>query len=326
MCEMSFIDYIARVSRGAELVGFYGVLLPRGSWVDDVWTLTASLLRETRVLRFLVTFGAQFIAPVHAARMTATLQRHSANRISWNIVSREIPFEWSSATSCADRFCYARTHEFLEVSRLVMNSSNSTFDGDFFSVENGGLFPPISQFELPDVYMSGGSEESVALALKYAQVHISGLHPLSTIQRRIALLERSALLGRKLAYGMRVEIIARETDAEARTAAARVLENWRGSLRKNRSKVDDIDEDWEGSLSMRLLGNKYLSEMTDTGLALLPSPTGTNSLAIAGSYRRVAEFLRNFVDAGVSTFVFSSTEDIGEVYRVGENLLPLLAL
>src|SRR5437667_6142878 len=61
--RFTFIDHVARVVRGAELVGFFGVLVPRGSAVDDVWSLTASLLRESRLLHFLTTFGAQFIEP-----------------------------------------------------------------------------------------------------------------------------------------------------------------------------------------------------------------------------------------------------------------------
>jgi alkanesulfonate monooxygenase len=52
---------------------------------------------------------------------------------------------------------------------------------------------------------------------------------------------------------------------------------------------------------------------------------GGPGCVIVGSHEQVAERLAEYVDIGVSTFILASNPHLEEAYRVGEEVLPLVA-
>src|SRR3954462_10474336 len=73
----TFVDHLADIARAAEISGFYGGLLVSFPNTDDPWAVAPALVRETKTFRFMIAFQPGFINRVHAARMSASLQRVS---------------------------------------------------------------------------------------------------------------------------------------------------------------------------------------------------------------------------------------------------------
>src|SRR5690606_28474140 len=82
-----YLDYAIDVARASEASGFVGGLLPSFPMTDDPWVVAAAAARATTTYRFMVAFQPGFLHPVHAARMSATLQRLSGGRLLFNVIS-----------------------------------------------------------------------------------------------------------------------------------------------------------------------------------------------------------------------------------------------
>src|SRR5258708_1880205 len=79
--------YLRQVAQAADELGFEGVLLPTGSICEDAWVTAASLISETRRLRYLVAVRPGISPPAPTARMAATFDRLSNGRLLVNVVT-----------------------------------------------------------------------------------------------------------------------------------------------------------------------------------------------------------------------------------------------
>jgi hypothetical protein len=79
--------YLKQIACAVDNLGFYGALLPTGRLCEDAWITAASLIPETRRMRFLVPIRPGLIWPSLAARMTATFDRLRNGRLLINVVT-----------------------------------------------------------------------------------------------------------------------------------------------------------------------------------------------------------------------------------------------
>ncbi|MNZ03360.1 Alkanesulfonate monooxygenase [compost metagenome] len=101
---------------------------------------------------------------------------------------------------------------------------------------------------------------------------------------------------RALKFGLRVDLLARESQEEAEFDARRLAEqsNWRGSFDK---------------------GGLWLG---------LNAPHTDARATLVGSYEQIVAHLAAYAEAGVHSFLLGGAPHLEEAYRVGENLLPKL--
>ncbi|MEU6411820.1 LLM class flavin-dependent oxidoreductase [Microbispora sp. NPDC046933] len=208
------LDHLGRIGRAAELAGLDGVLVPFDPAGQDTFVVAAGLLRRSRHVRVAAGFHAGIATPVYAAKLSASLQRFSGDRLDWRLT---VDLDTRTARSQGDFLegpdRYARAEEFLTVAKGVWHEGEFTFEGRFYQVLGGGLPFPLSGRVFPRVHLSGTSPEAVALSARHADVHV--FSPDDDIE---SLIDR--LPG--VAYGLRLPVLAREDDGEARTAAGRI--------------------------------------------------------------------------------------------------------
>src|SRR5690242_1755342 len=65
------LDYISKIARVTEEVGFDTLLLPVGSFCLDGWVATSFVAQQTTTLRFLVALRPGFVSPTVAARQAS---------------------------------------------------------------------------------------------------------------------------------------------------------------------------------------------------------------------------------------------------------------
>ena len=179
--------------------------------------ISSALARETCTFRFMIPFQPGFLNPAVAARKTASLQRATGGRALYNIITGgggPAQLWWGDVAPHDDR--YARTTEFLDVVRGIWNGGPFSYQGRFYQIENGGLPDPLSAEAFPEIYFSGSSDAALASASRHADFYLTWLEPFAQLREKFARVrERTAALGRSIRCAVRVDIVARATEAEA---------------------------------------------------------------------------------------------------------------
>ena len=323
---LSYLEYMIDVARAAEAAGFYGGLLPSFPQTDDPWIAAAAAARATTTFRFMVAFQPGFLHPVHAARMSASFQRLSEDRLVYNIITGGGGPEqlwWGDTTEHDQR--YVRTREFLDVLKGVWDGGPFDYDGRFYQVRDGGLPGPLAGQPKPDLYFSGSSDAGIDAASEHADYYLSWLeHPDDLKAKFERVRERTSALGRQARFAVRAHVVARPTEEEAweeirlgwDNVPPEVLEKGvfgvsdsvgaqrQAAYQNERKRYQDLiiaPNIWAGVA--------YLGDMPTVG--------------IVGSYEQVAERLDDLVAIGTDALLLSGLPHLEEAYRVGEEVLPL---
>lgn len=323
----SYVDHLADIARAAEISGFYGALLPSFAMTDDPWTISPALAEETKTLRFMIAFQPGFLNPVHAARLSASLQRVSGGRLVYNVITGgggPDQLWWGDPTTHDDR--YQRTSEFLDVLRGVWAGGPFDYDGTHYQVRGGGLPATLAGAPFPEIYFSGSSDAAIEAAGRHADYYLSWLEPLDALGEKFNQVRaRSERLGREPKFAVRVDILARDSDAEAWADARRSFE------RVDKSAVDQLMGRSTDSVGARRQGiglpiadrieDLVVSPNIFAGFHILrPGP----AYGIVGDYAAAAERLDELITLGVDAFILAGTPHLEEAFRVGEEVLPLV--
>ena len=124
-------DYLSQVAQACDDMGFEGVLTPCGTGCEDAWISTASLIPQTKRLKFLVAFRPGLLSPTLAAQMASTYQRMSNGRMLINIVIGAEDAELARFGDFAAKDVrYQRAAEFLQILEGAWGDEPFDFDGD----------------------------------------------------------------------------------------------------------------------------------------------------------------------------------------------------
>lgn len=161
-------------ARAAELSGLDGVTVPFDPDGVESLVVAGGLLRGTRA-PFQVTaeFHPAIATPVYVAKLSASLQRFSASRLGWRLLTELDPAvarAQGDFTAPAER--YDRAAEFLTVAKGVWDTRDYTFEGRYYQVLNGGFPESRSAPGFPRIYLSGTSQEALTLSAVHADVHL----------------------------------------------------------------------------------------------------------------------------------------------------------
>lgn len=304
----------------AERNGFDNVLLPSGYELGiDATAFASAIAVETSRIKLLLAVRLGELVVPQLARQIATLQQIAGGRLVVNAISSDLPGETMSGE---DR--YARTTESIRVLRALLQGRRVDFDGRFVSAH---VDPPRIAVEAPHdpmVYFGGLSEAAKECAAQSSDVYL--MWP-DTTDRMVEVMRemdsRAARFGRKLRYGWRSHVIVRDTEAQARTAAARLLSRLdAGTGAAIRSKSLDSRSAGvarQSELRESADADGYIERHLWTGVGRARSGAG---IAIVGDPDQVAAKIREIRDAGVDTFILSGYPHLAECDIVGRRLLP----
>ncbi|MFT3922024.1 MAG: LLM class flavin-dependent oxidoreductase [Myxococcales bacterium] len=310
----NYYDLLLQIARGAELNGFDGLWIPDSAGGEDPLIVAGSLAREARNLRFVTSLRAPLLSAVYATKIANSFQRLSGNRLAWHLNTRadHESQPWHGRKFSESEYV-ARSAEFLDVAKGFWNAAPFSYAGKYYEVENGGFAPALQGQTLPRVYLSGTSEEALALSARHADVHV---FPLASVHEIRALSQRLQQLasehGRRVAVGIDGNVLARHSSEEAWAEAERA---WEG----RNAKTIAIAEGVTGiptSFAQTKVGKPLWS-----GFGALQSGA-TNGLV--GSFSEVATAIDDYLALGVRSLVLGANPYIEEAYRLGEHLVPVI--
>jgi alkanesulfonate monooxygenase len=317
------LDYLTSCVKTAEDAGFVFMLVPVGTTCEDAWLAATAVAARTGRMKFLVAMRPGFISPTVAAKMSNTLDQLTRGRVLINVVTGGFPHELAADgdfTDHDDR--YTRTQEFMQVVRKAWTEPKSwSHEGAYYKVEKGNVFPKPYQKPCPPWYFGGASDAAKQVGAEETDVYLLWGEPIDMVRERIAdMRERAAKIGRTLRFGIRLLVCVRETDEAARAAAealvAEVPEHFEGMMRKHMTGADS-----EGEKRQRMLREQgeWIGPNLWTGIGRARLGVG---LALVGSGENVAARIREYVEEGIDTFIFSGYPHKEESERFGRYVMP----
>ncbi|NIG20952.1 FMNH2-dependent alkanesulfonate monooxygenase [Pantoea sp. Al-1710] len=323
------LAYLQQGALAADNLGFYGVLIPTGKSCEDSWLVASALAPITKRLRYLVAVRPGLQPPTLAARMATTLDRLSEGRLLINVVTGGDPVENKGDgifLNHSER--YEVTKEFLDVYSRLMRGEKVDYEGQHIHVEGAEvLFPPVQE-NGPALYFGGSSEAAIDVAAEQIDTYLTWGEPPEQVAEKLAVVcERAKARGRKLEYGIRLHVIVRETEQEAKAAAEKLIghldEDTIAQAQKIFARMDSAGQARMSALHKGSRDNLYISPNLWAGVGLVRGGAGT---ALVGSPEQVAERIREYQALGVTNFILSGYPHLEEAHRVAELLLPLLPL
>lgn len=319
-------DYLANVAQAAEALGFDAMLTPAGSYCEDAWLATASLLGATRRIKFLVAFRPGSISPTLAAQMAATYQRMSGGRLLLNVVTGAEARELARFGDWVDHDeRYARTSEFLTILRGAWGAQPFDFEGAHYRV--AGATTRGAPDPVPDIYFGGASPAAEQVAADHADVYLAWGEPPEMVGERLQRVRAlAAERGRTLRFGIRFHVITRPTADAAWAEAERLL----AGLDPEQVAAAQADFSATASVGQARMASLHGGRMDSlevypnvwAGVGLVRGGAGT---ALVGSHRQVAERIAEYHELGFDEFILSGYPHLEEAYWVGEGVMPELA-
>lgn len=302
--------------------GFDNILLPSGYALGiDTIAFAGGVAPLAAKMRLLVAVRCGEMWPPQLARQLMTLDEMLEGRLTVNIISSELPGETLDA---APR--YRRTVEVMKILRTLMNGEPLHHRGTFYDI---ALDPPRLRMvsgRAPPFYFGGLSEEAREAAAEAADVYLMWPDTMANVKAVIADMKgRAARHSRRLRFGYRVHVVVRETEEEARAAAARLLskldEAQGAAIRAKALDAKSAGVRRQAELRAAAAGDGYVEENLWTGIGRARSGCGA---AIVGDPDQVVAKLNAYRALGIEAFILSGYPHVREADRVSRHVLPRL--
>ena len=304
----------------AESGGFDNILLPSGYELGiDTTAFSAAIATWTKAIHLLMAVRIGESWPAQLARQIATIDQMSGGRLKINIISSDLPSEKLASTPR-----YARTLEAMQILKTLLNGEHLNHRGDFWQLD---IDPPrvgMVSGKAPLLYFGGLSEDAREAAAQGCDVFLMWPDKRENVAAIITDMDaRAAKHGRKLRYGYRAHVIVRDTEAEARTYADRLLsrlDDAQGAAIRAKS-LDSASVGVAAQAALRdgASDDGYAEANLWTGVGRARSGCGA---AIVGDPDQVLAKLNLYRDMGIEAFILSGYPHAAEADLFARHVLP----
>ncbi|MGV0911161.1 LLM class flavin-dependent oxidoreductase [Martelella sp. FOR1707] len=320
----SSFEHCSDIVKRAEGHGFRNILCPSSYQVgQDTLSFVAGCAPITEKINFLAAIRCGEMQPIMLARTVATLDHMLKGRLTLNVISSNFPGEEADSA-----YRYRRSHEVVEILRQAWTRDEINFDGEIYQFHKVTTEParPYQQNGGPLLYFGGYSPDALELCGAQCDVYLMWPETKDQLAERMkAVHERAAAHGRTLDYGLRVHVIVRDTEKEAREYADHLV-----------SKLDDeygrlIRDRAHDAASLGVSHQARARELADqfgyvepglwTGIGRARSGCGA---ALVGSTDQVLSKLAEYRDMGIRAFILSGYPHLDEADHFGTKVLPAL--
>ncbi len=317
-------EHCRDIALEAETLGFRNILCPSSYQVgQDTLSFVAGMAPLTDRINMLAAIRCGELHPIMLARTVATLDHMLKGRLTLNVISSDFPGETADSA-----LRYRRSREVVEILRQAWTRDRIDFEGEFYRFSGLTTDPakPYQQNGGPLLYFGGYSPDALDLCAYACDVYLMWPEPKEQIAQRMRdVAGRAEAYGRTLDYGLRVHVIVRDTEAEAREYAEHLvaaLDDEYGKLIRERAHDS-------GSLGVahqartRELADKfgYVEPHLWTGIGRARSGCGA---ALVGSADQVLSEIEEYQRMGIRAFILSGYPHLDEARHFGRLVMPEL--
>ncbi|WP_049642370.1 LLM class flavin-dependent oxidoreductase [Candidatus Rhodobacter oscarellae] len=307
----------------AEAQGFRNILCPSSFQVgQDTLSFVAGCAPLTSKINMLAAVRCGEMQPIMLARTIATLDHMLEGRLTVNIISSDFPGEQAPSD-----YRYQRSREVVEILKQAWTQEHINYDGQVYQFKDVWT-DPAKPFQTggPLLYFGGYSPAAVELCAQHCDVYLMWPEPKENIAERMkAVNARAQDYNRTLDYGLRVHMIVRDTEAEAKEYAEHLtaqLDDEYGKLIRERAH-DSISLGVAHQAKARELADKfgYVEPHLWTGVGRARSGCGA---ALVGSADQILTEIEEYRKMGIRAFIFSGYPHIDECKHFGRLVMPEL--
>ena len=205
----------------------------------ETFTWAAGLAAATQNIRIFATCNVQFINPVMAAKMMATIDHISGGRVGLNATAGYFKPEYDmfGVEIPEHDVRYELADEWMTIVERLWADDEETFDfdGEFFQLKAAQSYPKPVQAPRPMVMSAGSSPAGQQFAFKHADILFASVASVDHSADLTPKLRQKADDAGRPDMGLwaGAHIICKDTEREAREYADYVLEktDWESALR-----------------------------------------------------------------------------------------------
>ncbi len=322
------MELFERVARAAETAGFEYALVPVATECYEAWISCAMMSAQTERLKMLVAARPGLMQPTLTAKMISTFDQLSQGRICINLIAGG-----GYAEMAADGVFYDHDERYdvmdetvTLMKRVWTEREPVNYEGRHFRVENAMVRPRPYQQPHPPFYLGGMSPAAREVGAKHANVYLLwGDRPERIAPEIEDIRARASAHGREdqLKFGMRLQVMVRETEDEAWAAAERLIAPAAEKLKQRRETgmgAESHADARQRSIAAETQADNYrLDRNLWAGITTVRHGAG---VMVVGNPEQVASTLQQFIDIGCTEFCLSGYPHDEEAERFGRMVMP----
>jgi alkanesulfonate monooxygenase len=307
----------------ADRLGFKNILLPTSDVVgQEVLPFASAMAPKVKNINMLAAIRTGEIHPPMLARHLATLDHILEGRLTVNIINSDLP-----GLKEDHELRYKRCEEVIEILKQAWTKDRIEFDGEVYQFNMpADPVKPYQQNGGPLLYFGGISDGSKEVCAKYCDVFLMWPEPEESIYATMQdMSQRAAKHGRTVDFGMRLHVIVRETEEEAKAYTKELMSKFDAEMgEKLKHRTQD-------SKSLGVLRQDEFRKNADeddfiepylwTGIGRARSGCGA---AMVGTPEQIIAKMNRYMDMGVRAFILSGYPLLEECQKFGELVIPKL--
>ena len=317
-------EHCSQIVKTAEEQGFRNILCPSSYQVgQDTLSFVAGCAPITSKINLLAAVRCGEMQPIMLARTLATLDHMLEGRLTVNIISSDFPGQIEDSA-----YRYQRSREVVQILKQAWTQDVINFKGEIYQFENVTADPakPYQQNGGPLLYFGGYSPSALALCAEFCDVYLMWPETKEILAQRMksvsVLAEKH---NRTLDYGLRVHVIVRDTEQEAREYAEELvskLDDGKGSSIRDRA-LDSTSLGVAHQAKNRDIadGFGYIEPHLWTGVGRARSGCGA---ALVGSTDQILSELESYQKMGIRAFILSGYPHMDECVHFGSKIMGQL--
>jgi len=311
------------IVKTADQLGFKNVLCPSSYQVgQDPLSFVAGMSSQTEKINFLVAIRCGELHPPMLARTIASLDHMLKGRLTVNIISSNLP-----GMDLSSKERYARSIEVIQILKQSWTQDQIRFKGKYYDFNlSSRPVKPYQQNGGPLLYFGGYSPDGVDLCAEFCDVYLMWPETKPKLRGLMdTMTNKAAKYNRTVKFGLRVHVIVRETEKEARNYADQLIS------KLDLEKGTDIRNRAQDAASLGVSRQSKLREESDekyyvepnlwTGIGLARSGCGA---AIVGNPDQVVAKIESYMKMGINSFIFSGYPHKKECEIFARLVLPRL--
>ena len=248
-----------RVVQAAEAAGFEYLLIPVGSTCWEAWISGAFMAARSSSIKPLIAARPGYINPVLLAKMISTFDQMSGGRICINLIAGQNESEVEGeGVRYPKEERYALMEEEVSILKALWTTRGPVnFEGKFHKLSGAHIKPRPHQQPFPKFYLGGGSRQAWELSAKHSDVHLFWGDLPEKIASNIAEIRQMARAhGREndIGFGMRLQVICRENEADAWEAADQLV---RHATERQKQEIKTLYSKSEANLRVQQLAREH---------------------------------------------------------------------
>lgn len=321
LSRASTFEHCLDILQTADRNGFKAALLPTAfdTGMDPLGFALAAQ-PHTKDISTIVALRMGEIYPTTLARLLSTLDQSSKGRFIINAISSD----YHPGKKDSPKVRYDRTAEILDILIQGWEKDRIDFDGEHYQIHLDSAPVKCKYNKRPLIYFGGISPEAKAVAAKYADVYLMWPEQMESMKATIEEVSELAYKqGRTIDFGLRIHMVVRETEEEARAYTRHLI-----------SKLDDeqayqMRAKHQDSVSYGVQRQDELRKGADSEGFIEPLVwsyvgkvfSGCGS-ALVGSGEQVADKLNQYMDIGFRSFIHSGFPLKEEAEYFGKLVMP----